>query len=101
MGCVLTGKRVKHTPHDQKWGRGRHPVVNVSWKDAKEYVGWLSKKTGLLYRLLSETEWEYVARAGTRTAFSTGESITSDDANFDGGYTYSGSEKGPYRKGTV
>ena len=98
--CLLESA-CKHTPNDQKWGRGRHPVVNVSWEDAKEYVTWLSKKTGLQYRLLSEAEWEYVARAGTLTAFSTGESITSDDANFDGGYTYGGSEKGPYRKSTV
>ena len=44
-----------------------HPVVCVSWKDAKAYVGWLSRETGAEYRLLSEAEWEYVARSGSRT----------------------------------
>ena len=98
--CVLAGT-CKHSPNDQGWGRGRRPVTNVSWEDAKEYVAWLSKKTGLKYRLLTETEWEYAARAGTNTPFSTGKTITSDEANFDGGYTYGGSEKGQYRKSTV
>jgi formylglycine-generating enzyme required for sulfatase activity len=98
--CVLAGA-CKHSPNDQGWGRGRRPVINVSWEDAKEYVAWLSKKTGLRYRLLREAEWEYGARAGTNTAFSRGKTITSDDANFDGSYTYCGSGKGQYRKSTV
>ena len=53
-----------------------HPVVCVSWDDARAYVGWLSRKTGKRYRLLSESEWEYVARAGTRTARYWGEGET-------------------------
>ena len=53
-----------HAPGDEGWGRGNRPVIHVSWKDAKEYVGWLSETTGREYRLLSESEWEYAARAG-------------------------------------
>ncbi len=53
---------------DEGWGRGTRPVVNVEWDDAKQYVAWLSRKTGKRYRLLTEAEWEYGARAGTATA---------------------------------
>ena len=55
-----------HNPSDRGWGRSTRPVINVSWGDALQYVRWLSRKTGKRYRLLSESEWEYVARAGTR-----------------------------------
>ena len=80
---------------------GDHPVACVSWDDAKAYVTWLSGKTGKTYRLLSEAEWEYAARAGTTTPFSTGRRITPDQANFKGIYTYNGSSKGRYRKKTL
>lgn len=73
------------------------PVTCVNWKDAKAYVEWLSKKTGKTYRLLSEAEWEYVARAGTTTPFATGRTITTDQANFDGRYTYNNSGGGRFR----
>jgi formylglycine-generating enzyme required for sulfatase activity len=59
----------KHRPDDHGWGRGNQPVVNVSWDDAKLYLAWLSQKTGQRYRLPSEAEWEYAARAGTKTPF--------------------------------
>jgi formylglycine-generating enzyme required for sulfatase activity len=55
----------RHRPDDRGWGRGRQPVMNVSWDDAQAYVAWLSQKTGKPYRLLSEAEWEYAAQAGS------------------------------------
>ena len=66
---------------DEGWGRGRLPVLRVSWNDAREYVAWLSTQTGESYRLLSEAEWEYVARAGSATKYSWGNSIGSNRAN--------------------
>ncbi|MBC6414372.1 MAG: formylglycine-generating enzyme family protein [Chromatiales bacterium] len=60
-----------------------HPVVKVSWHDATGFAFWLSMKTGHQYRLLSEAEWEYAARAGTTTAYSSGPVIFKNMANFD------------------
>jgi len=60
-------------PQDMGWGRGRRPVIHVSWEDAAAYAAWLSRETGRAYRLLSEAEWEYVARAGSTTEFSWGD----------------------------
>jgi formylglycine-generating enzyme required for sulfatase activity len=62
----------------------RHPVVCVNWDDAKAFAAWLSKETSKNYRLLSEAEREYATRAGTTTPFSTGLTITTDQANFNG-----------------
>ena len=72
--CVDAGGCGGHRPEDEGWGRGSRPVINVSWEDAQEYVRWLSRETGGDYRLLSESEWEYVARARTTTARYWGES---------------------------
>ena len=62
-------------------GQGRDPVINVSWQDAQDYVRWLSEQTGETYRLLTESEWEYAARAGTNTAYSWGNEMGSGRAN--------------------
>jgi formylglycine-generating enzyme required for sulfatase activity len=79
----------------------RHPVVGVNWFDAIRYVRWLSEATGKSYRLPSEAEWEYACRAGTKTAFSFGDTITTDQANYDGNFTYNGGPRGEYRRGTT
>ncbi len=64
-------------PRDQGFGRGKHPVIGISWEDAESYVAWLSRKTGKKYRLPSEAEWEYAARAGSATAYPWGASYVS------------------------
>lgn len=64
--CEQTG-RVK--PDDKGWGRGKHPVMNVTWNDAHSYVKWLSTVTGEKYTLPSEAQWEYAARAGSQTNY--------------------------------
>jgi len=63
----------RQPPDDQGWGRGRRPVINVSWHDALAYSVWLSAQTGRTYRLPSEAEWEYACRAGTATRWSCGD----------------------------
>ena len=76
--------RVCENVSDLHWGRGNRPVINVSWDDAQQYVKWLSGRTGRRYRLLSEAEWEYAARAGSTTAYSWGDSVGEGNANCDG-----------------
>jgi formylglycine-generating enzyme required for sulfatase activity len=101
--CVSDGGCNGHRPSDQGWGRGKHPVVNVNWDDAKAYAAWLSQKTGKTYRLLSEAEREYVTRANTAMPFWWGLSITPKQANYDGSAEpyKGGGSNGEYRKRTV
>jgi len=71
----------REKPSDRGWGRGNRPVINVSWYDATAYAKWLSEQTGKQYRLPTEAEWEYAARAGTETKYWWGNSIGSNKAN--------------------
>ena len=77
------------------------PVEKVNWHEAVEFCQRLSKKTGRDYRLPSEAEWEYACRAGTKTPFHVGETITTDLANYDGNYVYGKGTKGEYREETT
>lgn len=70
--CVAAGACAAQD--DDGFGRGSRPAINMSWPEAKAYVAWLSERTGRRYRLLSEAEWEYAARAGTTTLYSFGSS---------------------------
>ena len=91
------------TNREPRGGRvpGKHPVTWVSWKDSKVYATWLSEQTGKYYRLLTEAEWEYAARAWTQTPFSSGRTITPDKANYDGNFSYGGGPEGRYLEKTA
>ncbi|MFC2951223.1 SUMF1/EgtB/PvdO family nonheme iron enzyme [Marinicaulis aureus] len=97
--CVADGGCAYKAP-DHGWGRDQRPVVSVSYEDALSYVAWLSKKTGQPYRLPTEAEWEYAARAGSSAPFATGSTVRAGQANYNGQYPYSG-EKETYRGRTV
>jgi len=68
-------------PDDHGWGKGRYPIINVTYKEIGDYLQWLSAKTGKIYRLPSESEWEYVARAGTTTGYWWGNKVGKNNAN--------------------
>jgi len=71
-------------PSDESWGRGQRPVINVTWYDAVAYADWLSEETCERYRLPTEAEWEYAARANTETAYWWGNEVGSNNANCSG-----------------
>ncbi|MEH2144473.1 SUMF1/EgtB/PvdO family nonheme iron enzyme [Nostoc sp.] len=79
----------------------KRPVEKVSWDDAVKFCEKLSKKTAKTYRLPSEAEWEYACRAGTKTPFYFGETITTDLVNYNGNYPYGSAPKGEYREQTT
>ena len=92
--CVEAGACPR--ARDNGWGRGDRPVINVSWDDAQVYVAWLKRVTRREYRLLSEAEWEYAARAGTTTAYYWGNDIGEGNANCDGcGSQWDGKQTAP------
>ena len=82
--CIEDGGCGGYVPYDKGWGRGSRPVMNISWDHAQSYVSWLAKKTGTPYRLLTEAEWEYAARAGTVSPFATGKTINEKQAQLGG-----------------
>ena len=71
----------RRRPRDSGWGRGRQPVIDVTWNDARQYAAWLSRRTGHAYRLLTEAEWEYAARAGTDARYWWGNEARAGVAN--------------------
>ncbi|MEA3348403.1 MAG: formylglycine-generating enzyme family protein [Pseudomonadota bacterium] len=78
-----------------------YPVEMVSWDDCRKFISKLNQQSGKQFRLPTEAEWEYACRAGTTTPFSFGATISTDQVNYNGDYTYGNSRKGVDRKSTI
>ncbi len=113
-----SGFSLVYEPKTDKWEKGEgvswrngvtglepaaenHPVLHVSWNDAKAYAGWLAEQTGKAYHLPTEARWEYAARAGNAGPFGLAGQISTATANYDGRFSYEGSPQGEYRRNTV
>jgi formylglycine-generating enzyme required for sulfatase activity len=93
--CAAEGA-CRADPDDHGWGKGRRPVINVTFADIEDYLRWLSVRSGRCYRLPSEAEWEYAARAGTVTAYWWGNAAGKGNANCRHcGAPFSGTESAP------
>jgi len=88
-------------PDPSHFKGGRRPVEQVSWFDAMEFCRRLSQRTGRCYTLPTEAQWEYACRAGSKTPFAFGDTLTSGLANYDGNYVYGSGLKGQYRQQTT
>lgn len=97
QACV-DGGGCGDVPDDHTWGRGRMPVINITWEQANDYAAWLSRTTGATYRLPSEAEWEFAAQGGKTTPFWWGEEPGSGMANCrQCGTQWSGRQTAPGR----